>query len=185
MMTELSLNVLDVAQNSVKAKASLIEISVISDTKSDKMTITIADNGCGMDKEQLRRVEDPFYTTRTTRKVGLGVSFFKLAAEVSGGDFSIDSTLGVGTTVKASFQISNIDRMPLGDMPATVHTLVTMNEHIDFIYTFKVDERSFVLDTRQFKEILGGVSFTVPEISAYIKDYLEENTAEVLKDTIL
>ena len=185
MMTELSLNVLDVAQNSVKAKASLIEILVIADTKSDIMTITISDNGCGMSEEQVKRVEDPFYTTRTTRKVGLGVSFFKLAAECAGGEFSIASKVGEGTKVKASFQISNIDRMPLGDMPATVHTLVTMNEHIDFVYTFTVDEKSFTLDTRQFKEILGEVSFTVPEVSAYIKEYLMENTAEVQQNIIL
>ncbi len=178
MMTELSLNVLDVAQNSVKAKASLIEISVDASYEKDLMTIVIKDNGCGMDEQQLARVCDPFYTTRTTRKVGLGVSFFKLAAESAGGTFSISSEKGVGTTVTATFQISNIDRMPLGDMTSTVHSLVTLNADTDFIYSYTVDGRGFVLDTREFRGVLGGVPFDVPEVSAYIRDYLAENKRE-------
>lgn len=184
-MTELSLNVLDVAQNSVKARASLIEISVTADTARDLLTIVIRDNGTGMSEEQLKRVTDPFYTTRTTRKVGLGVSFFKLAAEAAGGGFSIDSAEGVGTTVRASFEISNIDRMPLGDMPGTIHALVTLNTAIDFVYTYSVDGREFVLDTRQMKEILGGLPLDAPEISAYIKEYLCENTKETDKNIVL
>ena len=185
MMTELSLNVLDVAENSIKAKATLVEITVTANTASDLLTITISDNGCGMNEEQLKRVTDPFYTTRTTRKVGLGVSFFKLAAETSGGEFEITSAENVGTTVKASFGISNIDRMPLGDMSGTIHALVTLNEDTDFIYTFTVDDRSFTLDTREFREILSGVSFNVPEVSAYIKDYLVSNSAEIQQNTVL
>lgn len=185
MMTELSLNVLDVAENSIKAKASLVEISVTANTQSDLLTIVISDNGCGMSEETLNKVTDPFFTSRTTRKVGLGVSFFKLAAESSGGEFSIISAENVGTTVNASFRISNIDRMPLGDMPSTVHSLVTLNEDTDFIYTYTVDDRSFTLDTREFKEILGGVSFNIPEISAYIRDYLVENSIEVQKNVVL
>lgn len=185
MMTELSLNVLDVAQNSVKAKATLIEISVRSDFEKDLMTIVIADNGCGMDEQQLSAVCDPFYTTRTTRKVGLGVSFFKLAAESAGGEFSITSEKGVGTTVTASFQISNIDRMPLGDMTATMHSLITLNADIDFVYTYRVDDKEFILDTRQFREILEGVPFDLPEVSAYIKEYLFSNKEEVDNGKIL
>lgn len=185
MMTELSLNVLDVAENSIKAKASLVEISVTANTQSDLLTIVISDNGCGMSEETLNKVTDPFFTSRTTRKVGLGVSFFKLAAESSGGEFSIISAENVGTAVNASFRISNIDRMPLGDMPSTVHSLVTLNEDTDFIYTYTVDDRSFTLDTREFKEILGGVSFNIPEISAYIRDYLVENSIEVQKNVVL
>ena len=184
-MTELSLNVLDVAQNSVKAKASLIEISVRSDFEKDLMTIVIADNGCGMDEQQLAAVCDPFYTTRTTRKVGLGVSFFKLAAESAGGEFSITSEKGVGTTVTASFQISNIDRMPLGDMTATMHSLITLNADIDFVYNYRVDDKEFTLDTREFREILEGVPFDVPEVSQYIKEYLSSNKEEVDSGKIL
>lgn len=185
MMTELSLNVLDVAENSVKAKATLIEISVESSFADDLMTITIKDNGCGMNEQQLARVCDPFYTTRTTRKVGLGVSFFKLAAESAAGSFSISSQEGVGTTVVASFQISNVDRMPLGDMTATMHSLITLNYDTDFVYFYKVDDREFTLDTRELREILGGVPFDVPDVSDYIKEYLSENKRETDADKIL
>lgn len=184
-MTELSLNVLDVAQNSVKAKASLIEISVRSDFEKDLMTIVIADNGYGMDEQQLAAVCDPFYTTRTTRKVGLGVSFFKLAAESAGGEFSITSEKGVGTTVTASFEISNIDRMPLGDMTATMHSLITLNVDVDFVYNYRVDDKEFTLDTREFREILEGVPFDVPEVSEYIREYLSSNKEEVDSGKIL
>lgn len=185
MMTELSLNVLDVAQNSVKAKATLIEITVDSDLKNDLMTIIIKDNGCGMDRQQLASVCDPFYTTRTTRKVGLGVSFFKLASESAGGDFSITSEKGEGTVVKATFCISNIDRMPLGDMTSTIHSLITLNGGIDFVYSYSVDGRGFTLDTRELREILGDVPFGTPEVSSYIRDYLAENKLETDAGVIL
>lgn len=179
MMTELSLNVLDVAQNSVRAKAALIEITVAADTRKDKLTITIKDNGCGMTEEQVRAVEDPFFTTRTTRKVGLGVPFFKMAALSTGGDFSIESQINIGTVVTAVFGLSHIDRMPLGDMNSTIHMLITYNPTIDFVYQYMVDERQFVLDTREFRQILGDIPFDSPEVSEYIKEYLQENQAEV------
>ena len=178
MMTELSLNVIDVAQNSVKAGATLIEISVFADTAKDRLVIIIKDNGCGMTAEQVSRVTDPFYTTRTTRKVGLGVPFYKFAAESTGGSFSIHSEVGVGTTVTAEFVISHIDRMPLGDMTETMRSLITLNGNIDFLYRYKVDDREFTLDTREFREVLGGIPFDNPEVSEYIKEYLKENKEE-------
>lgn len=184
MMTELSLNVLDVAQNSVKAKASLIEISVVIDSAADRLSIVIKDNGCGMSGETLKNVTDPFYTTRTTRKVGLGVPFFKMAAEITGGSFEIVSELGKGTTVTAVFVLSSIDRMPLGDMPGTIETLVVYNTGIDFIYTYKVDDEQFVLSTSEMKEILGGIPLNNPEVAAYIRDFLRENTDSVNKGNI-
>lgn len=178
MMPELSLNILDVAENSTRAGATLTEISVTADTAADTLTVVIADNGCGMTDEQLRAVCDPFFTTRTTRKVGLGVPFFKQAAESAGGSFTIRSEYGVGTVVTAVFGLSHIDRMPLGDITATIHTLITMHKDTDFLYTYTVDDRSFVLDTREFREILGGVPFDTPEVSAYINDFLSENKRE-------
>lgn len=184
-MPEISLNVLDVAQNSVRAGAAFIRISVMADTNENKLTVIIQDNGCGMSKEQVSHVIDPFFTTRTTRKVGLGVPFFKYAAESTGGSFSIESEPGIGTVVTAVFILNHIDRMPLGDMNSTIHMLVTMNTGIDFLYTFRLDDREFVLDTKEFREILGGVPLDAPEISAYIKEYLAENEAEVLQGTML
>lgn len=178
MMTEISLNVLDVAENSTRAGSSLVEISVAADTVLDTLTITIVDDGCGMTEEQVRTVIDPFYTTRTTRKVGLGVPFFKQAAESTGGSFNIKSEVGKGTVVQAVFTLSHIDRMPLGDMTATMHTLITFNLDTDFLYRYSIDDRSFELDTREFKEVLGDIPFNDPEISTYIREYLTENKAE-------
>ncbi|ROR31933.1 histidine kinase/DNA gyrase B/HSP90-like ATPase [Mobilisporobacter senegalensis] len=179
MMTELSLNVLDVAQNSIRAKSSLIQITVSINTMQDQLLIEILDNGLGMSKEQLKKVEDPFFTTRTTRSVGLGIPFFKYAAQSTGGVFRIDSDPGKGTSVTAIFSLSHIDRMPLGDMTSTVHTLITFNTDIDFLYSYTVDNKSFILDTREFRKILGDVPFNIPEISEYIKDFLRENQDEV------
>lgn len=178
MMTEISLNVLDVAENSTRAGASLVQITVAADTTADRLTITIADNGCGMTPEQVTQVTDPFFTSRTTRKVGLGVPFFKYAAEAAGGSFSIGSEPGVGTTVTPVFVLSHIDRMPLGDITSTIHTLVVYHPETDFLYQYHYDGRSFILDTREFKEVLEGVPFDTPEISAYILDYLTENKLE-------
>ena len=179
MMPEISLNILDVAQNSITAGATLIEISVIALKSEDTLTVVIEDNGCGMNEEQVKRVTDPFYTTRKTRKVGLGIPFFKLAAESTGGSFVIESTLGKGTRVEAVFGLSHIDRMPLGDINSTIHTLIHYNTGIDFLYKYQVDERGFELDTREFKKILGDVELDSYEVSEYIKEYLSENKTEV------
>ena len=179
MLPEISLNILDVAQNSIAAGATLTEITVDIDSASDTLTVCINDNGCGMTEEQVSAVTDPFYTTRKTRKIGLGVPFFKSAAENMGGSFEITSEVGVGTKVKAVFGLSHIDRMPLGDMTFTIHTLVTLNSGIDFLYRYTADGKSFTLDTRQFREILGDVPFNIPEVSDYIKSYLNENSDEV------
>ena len=178
MMTEISLNILDVAENSTRAGASLVSITVSADTTADRLTVVIEDDGCGMTEEQLARVTDPFFTTRTTRKVGLGVPFFKEAAELTGGSFAIQSEPGKGTTVTAVFVLSSIDRMPLGDISATIHNLVVYHPGTDFCYTYEYDGKSFTLDTRQFREILGDIPFDAPEVSSYIMDYLTENKLE-------
>ena len=177
MMTEIALNVLDVAENSVRANASLVEIEVIIDQAKDLLSVKIKDDGCGMTKEQLEHVEDPFFTTRSTRKVGLGVPFYKQAALAAGGEFYIKSEVGVGTETFASFQLSNIDRMPLGDINGTIHQLVVYNEGLDFCYHYVFNDADFTLDTREFREILGDISFKEPEISQYIMDYLSEQKA--------
>lgn len=179
MLPEISLNILDVAQNSIRAGAALTEISVDIDTASDCLTVIIKDNGCGMNEEQQKAVTDPFYTTRKTRKIGLGVPFFKMAAEITGGSFEISSVAGKGTTVKAVFGLSHIDRMPLGDMTFTIHSLITLNCDIDFLYSYSADGKGFTLDTREFKEILGEIPLNSPEASEFIKSYLNENTREI------
>lgn len=178
MMTELSLNILDIAENSTKAGAKLVCITVNADFSSDRLLISIKDDGCGMTEEQAVQVTDPFFTSRTTRKVGLGVPFFKYAAESTGGSFTISSEPGKGTLVTASFILSHIDRMPLGDINATVHTLIIYHPNTDFLYTYCYNGNSFTLDTRSFREILGDVPFRTPEVSTYIMEYLTENKLE-------
>lgn len=185
MMTELSLNVLDVANNSIRAGASLIVINIDINTKEDTLSILIQDNGKGMTKEQLTQVEDPFFTTRTTRKVGLGVPFFKLSALAAEGTFEINSAPKKGTTVLATYRLSHIDRMPLGDINSTIHTLITLNPNIDFLYSYHYNENRFELDTREFRKIIGDIPFSTKEISTYIKEYLTENKQEVDGDHIL
>ena len=179
MMPELSLNVLDIVQNSVKARASLIEISVLKDTQKKELSISIADNGCGMTEEQVARVIDPFYTTRTTRKVGLGVPFFKLSAELTGGRFQIESKPGVGTKICSVYCYEHIDMMPLGDMAATMVSLISVNPDIDFVYTCKKDEQGFALDTREVKVILEGLPVNSSEVLTFIRQYIEENEKEI------
>ena len=185
MMTEISLNILDVAENSTRANASLVTLIVAVSTSEDTLKVVIADDGCGMTEEQVRKVTDPFFTTRTTRKVGLGVPFFKQAAESTGGSFEIVSRPGEGTTVTAVFGFSSIDRMPLGDISSTVHNLIVYHPETDFFFRYAVDGREFTLDTREMKEILGGVPLNEPEISAYIKEYLVENKKETDKEVFV
>ncbi|MFI3142332.1 MAG: ATP-binding protein [Clostridia bacterium] len=175
-MKELSLNILDIAQNSVVANAKLIEIEIKQKTKTNELFIGIYDDGKGMDEEKLKSVTDPFFTTRTTRKIGLGVPLFKMAAEMTGGKFEITSIVGVGTNVKAEFNTSHLDFMPLGDLTSTIVILITMNLHIEFIYRYIKDETEFVLDTREIKNLLDGVPLDTPDIVQWLKEYIDENT---------
>ena len=176
-MRELSLNVMDIAQNSISAKASLITIEVEESEKDDFLKISIIDNGCGMTEEQVSSVIDPFFTTRTTRKVGLGVPLFKLAAEQTDGRFGIDSKPGKGTRVFAQFVPSHLDMTPLGDINSTVSILIRCNPDIDFVFLHKTDLSEFTLDTRQLREVLGeDVPLDTEDVIKWIEEYLEENT---------
>jgi anti-sigma regulatory factor (Ser/Thr protein kinase) len=172
-MRELSLNVLDVAQNSVSAGAGLVSISVAEEAGA--LEIAITDNGRGMTPGQLERVTDPFYTTRLTRDVGLGVPFFKMAAEQTGGSFSVESRPGEGTAVRARFCTGHIDMTPLGDMAETILALVAMNPDMDFVYTRSLNGGSFTLDTRELRQVLEGVPFSDPEVATWIRGWLNEN----------
>ncbi len=178
-MKELSLNILDIAENSVKARATLISITLCeSDTT---LTLTVTDNGCGMKENILRGVIDPFYTTRTTRKVGLGIPLLKMAAEQTGGSVSISSRHESeypndhGTTLTAIFYKNHIDFTPMGDVISTVTTLVQGSPNIDFLYRHEMQDKTVLLDTREMREILGtDIPLNSPEILTWIKQYLEE-----------
>lgn len=172
-MKELSLNILDVTENSVRAGAKNILVSLVCDSEGI-LTLTISDDGCGMDEETVRRVSDPFYTTRTTRKVGLGVPFLKLAAMQAGGDMTIESTVGEGTCVKATFDTNNLDFTPIGDMVSTMTTLIMGAPDVDFVYEHTSPAGSVRLDTKELREVLGDVSLASVEVIAWIKEYLRE-----------
>lgn len=174
-MREIALHILDIVENSVKAKATLVE--VIVEAKNNLLTVTIRDNGKGMDKEFLSRVTDPFTTTRTTRKVGMGIPLLKQAAETAGGEFTITSELGKGTEVKASFVIDNIDRMPLGNVAETAVTV--LNPAVDFVWVYTVEDRTFTFDTREVKEELGDIPIDSPEIVTFLKSLLTENIESI------
>lgn len=179
MLTEISLNILDIVQNSIRASANLIEITVEIDENRDLMHVYIKDNGNGMTNEQLEQVVDPFFTTRTTRKVGLGLSFLKLASEITGGTFAITSELSKRTEVHTTFTLSHIDRMPIGDITTTIHSLITSYYNIDFIYVYSFNNKSFTLDTRQIRMQLGDIPLNTPDVSIFIKEFLKDNKEEI------
>ncbi|MBQ9531506.1 MAG: sensor histidine kinase [Eubacterium sp.] len=177
-MKELSLNILDVAENSVKAGASLTQIIIVEE--GNKLTLQIKDDGCGMSEEVVKSVIDPFYTTRTTRKVGLGVPLLKLAAEQTGGSFSVESKTqednpeSHGTCVTAVFFKDHLDFTPLGDVVSSIVTLIQGHPDTDFYFSHKQGEHSAELDTRQLREILGDVPLNSYEVIKWTEEYLRE-----------
>lgn len=172
MLRELSLHVLDIVENSLNAGATLVTIEVSEDTREDVLIIRVADNGYGMDADALKRASDPFFTTRTTRRVGLGLPFLKQAAEMCNGRMSVESQPGDGTIVTATFQHSHLNRMPLGDLAGTVLTLVIGNPETDFVFRHHVNDEAFEFDTRPIKAVLGDVPLSDPAVIAYLKQAL-------------
>jgi anti-sigma regulatory factor (Ser/Thr protein kinase) len=184
VMRELSLHVMDIAQNSITAGATEIEISVLEQTAANRLTITITDNGRGMDAETLERVQSPFYTTRTTRDVGLGIPLYTMASEMTGGAFQIESAPGEGTVVTAEFRSDHIDMIPLGSISETIRLLITCNPDIDFIYRRGADGQGYALDTREMREMLGGdISLADPEIALWLGEYLCEQDGQLAVDS--
>lgn len=173
-MRDLSLHLLDIIQNSITARAGKIGITLEADVGNWILEITIADNGMGMDAELLARVTDPFSTTRTTRKVGLGLPLFKAAAERTDGGLSIISEKGHGTTVKASFGIKNIDRPPLGDVAETIAGAILAGPEAELDVRFKCGNECFEVNTSEIKKKLGDVSITEYEVLTWIKEYVNE-----------
>lgn len=185
-MKELSLNILDITENSVKAGASLTKIT-IDETSDDKLIITINDNGCGMDAEMLKNVTDPFFTTRTTRNVGLGIPLIKLEAEQTGGSFSITSRDVKnypdlhGTELTATFYKNHIDFTPLGDIVATVTTLIQGHEDTDFEFLHKFPNGEVTLKTAELREQLGDIPLGTYEVINWVGEYLKEQYTETMK----
>ncbi len=179
-MRELALHLLDIAENSVAAQAQNITISVYEDLQADRLEMSVDDDGCGMDEATLARVIDPFFTSRTTRKVGLGLPFLKQAAEACNGEMQIDSTPGKGTRVKVAFQHSHIDRMPLGDLAGTFLSLLIANPEINWNYNYIVDGKTFKFESSPVTQALQGVSLTEPSILSYLRESIESGVADVV-----
>ena len=177
-MKELSLNILDIAENSVKAGATLTEITV--EETADRLVLTIKDDGCGMTKDILKSVTDPFYTTRTTRKVGMGIPLLKLAAEQTGGELQIESRCekhypeNHGTSVRAEFNKNHIDMTPLGDVISSIVTLIQGHPDTDFLFKHILPDKTVLLDTRELKAVLGDVPLNSYEVITWIEEYLKE-----------
>ncbi len=177
-MKELSLNILDIAQNSIKAGADTIRIELTESV--NRFEIRITDNGCGMKEDFVRNVTDPFTTTRTTRKVGLGIPLFKLAAEQTGGSLTISSKhesehpLDHGTVVTAVFDPSHMDFTPLGDIASTIIILIQGSPDVHWVYTHSKDNGSVSLDTDELKAVLGDVPLDTFEVLTWIGDYIKE-----------
>ncbi len=181
-MKELALHILDIAENGIRAKATQINIKIIENIRTDRLDIIIHDNGSGMEASFVEKVLDPFTTTRTTRRVGLGLPFFKRAAEECNGGLRISSKPGEGTRVEASFQHSHIDRVPLGNMAETLTTLILADESIDYIYEHIFNDNKFFFSTKDVKKTLEGISISEIEVIIWIRDYLEEGLKELVKN---
>jgi anti-sigma regulatory factor (Ser/Thr protein kinase) len=176
---ELALHLLDIAENSIAAGASTVQIGIVEDTKADRLTITVIDNGRGMDEQTVAKVVDPFYTTRTTRKVGLGIPLLKEAAEACNGNLRIWSKPGNGARLVVEFQRSHIDRMPLGNLADTLVALLVGAPQIHWILTYEADGRTFIFDDADMKATLDGLPITEPDILAWLRETLQTGIAEI------
>ena len=178
-MKDLSLHILDIVQNSIRAKARLISIEVEELPDQDLLQICIADDGTGMTPEEQQKPIDPFYTSRSTRKVGLGLSLFKQNAEQTGGDLQIESAPGKGTRVNAVFGLTHIDRPIMGDLAGTLIILFCSPGQADYVFKHKTPSGEFILDTREVRQMLGDVPLDHQEVRVFLKDMINENLEQI------
>ena len=178
-MKDLSMHIMDILQNSTRAGATEVTLEVLEDVAADTLTIRFIDNGCGMDAETVQKVINPFFTTRTTRKVGLGLPLLKQNTEQTGGSLDIQSEKGKGTTVTAVFGRSHLDRPPMGDLAGTVVLTASAYPDIRFIFHYHNGETDYVFDTVEVNEALDGISIQEPEVIQYLKEMIQENIGNV------
>ena len=181
-MNELSLHILDICQNSIIADANLIKIIVEEDIKNNYFKIFIGDNGKGMNKKTLSEVSDPFFTTRSTRKVGLGVPMFKMAAEMCNGSFIVDSIVDKGTVITALFEHNHLDRAHLGDISETIMILILNEKNIDIYYEHIINKEKYIFDTREIRKVLGCIPFTEYSVILWIKDNIKTGINNLQKE---
>ena len=179
MMKEISMHMLDIVQNSVRAGAGRIAIELIEDPREDKLVLSVSDDGCGMSPEFLASVRNPFTTSRTTRKVGLGIPMLEQTCLQCGGILSIESEEGKGTIIRAEMAYNHIDRPPVGDMVHSVYILMLTNQDTILTYRHQYNENVFSIDTAEIKEILGDVPMDEPEVSRWLMDTLTEGIQDL------
>lgn len=181
MLEDLSAHVLDIAENSVMAESTGVKIEIIEDIVNNRLSFLVEDDGRGMSEDFLLKVTDPFTTTRTTRRVGMGLPFLKQSAELCGGELEIKSRPGVGTRITASFEYDSIDRPPLGDLPATLMTLVMGSPQIHWIYKHRTAQSEFVLDSDEILEALDGDRelLRTSEVGLWLREHIREGLDEI------
>lgn len=173
-MEDLSLHILDIVENSVRAEADTVEIRITEDIEGDLLSLEVIDNGAGMDEDTVNRVLDPFYTTKTVRRVGLGIPLLSEAAKAANGKLTISSKKGEGTTIRAEFQHSHIDRQPLGDMGQTIITLIMGSPETDLIYVHKKNSQTYVFDTRDIRSQLGEIPLNSFDVIRILRQDLQK-----------
>ena len=178
-MKELAMHVYDLMENSTAANAKDVKLTIVDSLKNNDFHFTIEDNGKGMSPEFLAKVTDPYTTSRTTRKVGLGLPLIKMNTEKCGGGMKLTSEVGVGTRLEFWFEHNNWDRPPMGDLAGTIVMLVSQHEDIHFVYKHITDQDEFVFDTNEVKEALGGMSMNDLSIIKYLKEMISENLKEI------
>lgn len=178
-MRELALHILDLVQNSIEAGANTVRLEIIEDSGQDTLTIRVSDNGRGMDAETKRRVLDPFVTTRTTRRVGLGLPLIDMSTKRCGGHLHISSAVGQGTVVEAVYQHSHLDRPPLGNMVETVKAIIVANPELDFHYIHNVDGTVFTVSTQSIVSELGDMPLSHPDVILWLHEFLSYNLANL------
>ena len=182
-MEDLSLHILDVAENSINAEALKIEIRILDQKANDLLILEIIDDGKGMDAETVKKALDPFFSTKTTRRFGLGLPLLAEAARTANGDFSIESRPGKGTRIKATFQTSHIDMKPLGDIALTLVTLILGHPEVEILFSHHIDQAQYILDTTEIKSHLNGLSIASPEVIRFIRQHIKEGLDNLRRPT--
>ena len=178
-MLELALHILDIAENSIRAGAKTVFIDITEDRMKDRLVIEIRDDGTGMDGATLKKAMDPFYTSKKVRRVGLGLPMLAEASERAGGRFTIESSEGKGTRVAAEFQLSHVDRQPLGDLTGVFMALIAGNPSIDFVCRHTCGEKVFTLDTREIRKEIEDVPLNHMEVLKFIRQHIMEGLSEI------
>jgi hypothetical protein len=178
-LKELSLHLLDIAENSIAADAKNIRIMISENTSTDLLQMSVKDDGRGMSEEMAAQVTDPFITTRTTRKVGLGIPLLKFAAESCNGFLVINSRRGEGTEIAVQFQRSHIDRMPMGDLASTILHLVIANPQIHWLFEYRFNDQATVFDDAPIKQELGDIPMTEPDVLTVLQEMIQKMIHEV------